>query len=34
MAQMKAMKAVKSGGEPMTKEGLAEALAGETELKR
>ena len=34
MAPMKAMKAMKAGGKPMTKGGLAEALAGETELKR
>merc|ERR1719476_258278 len=32
MAPMKAMK--KSGAKPMTKGGLAEALASETELKR
>merc|ERR1719436_1603515 len=35
MAPMKAMKAMKkSGAKPMTKGGLAEALAAETELKR
>ena len=34
MAPMKAMKAMKAGGKPMTKGSLAEALAGETELKR
>merc|ERR1712137_365090 len=35
MAPMKAMKAMKkSGAKPMTKGGLADALASETELKR
>ena len=34
MAPMKAMKAMKAGGKPMTKGSLAEASAGETELKR
>ena len=35
MAPMKAMKAMKkSGAKPMTKGGLAEALASETELKK
>merc|ERR1712000_309705 len=34
MAPMKAMKAMKGGGKPMTKGGLAEALATETEIKK
>merc|ERR1711972_86068 len=34
MAPMKAMKAMKGGAKPMSKGALAEALAGECELKR
>merc|ERR1712110_923585 len=34
MAPMKTMKAMKGGAKPMTKGGLAEALATETEIKR
>merc|ERR1712110_343953 len=34
MAPMKAMKAMKGGAKPMTKSGLAEALATETEIKK
>merc|ERR1739847_245417 len=34
MAPMKAIKAMKGGAKPMTKSGLAEALATETEIKR
>merc|ERR1712072_963757 len=34
MAPMKAMKAMKAGAKPMSKSGLADALATATELKR
>merc|ERR1712036_67528 len=34
MAPMKAMKAMKGGANPVTKGGLAEALATETEIKK